>query len=82
MKQQISLEEKNKRRYEMQESTKLEAVSLLDKYGKCLMVRPTGTGKTHIMAELSSEYDWDKVFFVYPTNAVRDQVSYEKDINF
>lgn len=80
MKKQISLEEKNKRRYEMQESTKLEAVSLLNKYGKCLMVRPTGTGKTHIMAELSSEYDWDKVFFVYPTNAVRDQVSYEKDM--
>lgn len=77
---EISKEEKDRRRYEMQESTKLEAVSLLNKFGKCLMVRPTGTGKTHIMAEISSEYEWDRVFFVYPTNAVRDQASYEKDM--
>lgn len=42
------------------------------KYGMCMVVRPTGFGKTYMTARLMSMFN--KVLFLYPTNIIADVV--------
>lgn len=42
--------------------------NMLSKYGTCMMVRPTGFGKSYIMAQLSKKYK--KSLYVYPTEII------------
>ena len=53
--------------------TLLEANSLLDKYGKCVILRPTGFGKTVMMSQIASQFKYEKVLYVYPTAIVKKQ---------
>ena len=76
----IPIEVKVKNREAMQTKTYKEALRLLHENGKCLVVRPTGTGKTHIMASLTKNEDWDRVFFLYPRNVIKEQVKYKEEM--
>lgn len=80
-KRNIFIEEKIRNRGDMQSRTYKDALRLLHENGKCLMVRPTGTGKTHIMASITKGEDWDNVFFIYPRNIIREQVRYKEEMH-
>ncbi len=55
------LEQRNRETY-------TEAIKILNNTGKCAILRPTGFGKTVIMAQISRRYK--KVLYVYPTEIV------------
>lgn len=57
---------------EVRESTYNDVLEKLNKYGKCFVIRPTGFGKTYMMAGLMQQYK--NVLFLYPTNIVADVV--------
>lgn len=44
----------------------------LDKYGRCLVVRPTGFGKSYMLAHLSKRYK--KSIYVYPLDIIKESV--------
>ena len=44
----------------------------LSKYGRCLVVRPTGFGKSYMLAHLSKEYK--KSLYVYPIDIIKESV--------
>lgn len=50
-----------------------ETIDILDKHGKCAIIRPTGFGKTVLMCKIASSLKYEKVLYVYPSGAVRDQ---------
>lgn len=53
--------------------TLLETNSLLEKHGKCVILRPTGFGKTVMMSQIASQFKYEKVLYVYPTAIVKKQ---------
>lgn len=55
-----------------QKKTLAECRRLLDKYGKCILIRPTGFGKTWMLTELVKDYR--HVLYLYPSQVVRDTV--------
>lgn len=57
---------------EVRDATFDDLCDKLLKYGMCMVVRPTGFGKTYMTAKLMSMYD--KVLFLYPTNIIADVV--------
>lgn len=50
-----------------------ETVEMLDEHGKCAVIRPTGFGKTVLMSRIASSLKYEKVLYVYPSRAVKDQ---------
>lgn len=50
-------------------------------YGRCMVIRPTGFGKTYMMTRLMTVYN--KVLFLYPTNIIADVVrdKYDNELN-
>lgn len=46
------------------QETRQEVEQLLDSVKKCLLIRPTGFGKTYLMVDLAKNYD--KVYYFYP----------------
>lgn len=58
-----------------------ETLLLLNKYHKALIIRPTGFGKSYILAHLSSEFDYCVYF--YPRDVIRTetQTKYESVLN-
>lgn len=54
-----------------------ETLNMLDDKGKCVVVRPTGFGKTVLMCKVALLYS--KVLYVYPTEAVRQQAGKRLD---
>lgn len=46
-----------------------EAVKMLKSCGKCVIIRPTGFGKTFIMANIAKKYK--KVLYIYPTEIIK-----------
>lgn len=69
----------NEKVQEVQESTIKEAMSILKKYRKCLVVRPTGFGKTKIALDIASKYT--HAVFCYPFNNIKNDIlSYGIDI--
>lgn len=82
----LSLEQKIARRTEVQEITYAETVEKLGKYGKCIMVRPTGFGKTYLMVKIASNGSFDRMYFVSPRDIIIDNTKNEyedmlKDLN-
>ena len=63
----------NERFKQVYKQTFLEANSLLDKHGKCVILRPTGFGKTVMMSQIASQFKYEKVLYVYPTAIVKKQ---------
>lgn len=55
---------------QLREDTYNEAVSMLNKKGKCALIRPTGFGKTGILTRLCETYS--KVLFLYPADIVEE----------
>lgn len=55
-----------------QKKTLDDCVRLLDKYGKCFLIRPTGFGKTWLLTELIKGFK--KVLYLYPSQVVKDTV--------
>lgn len=66
----LVLDPENK--YSEQEKTKLDVIRILKKYHKCIIIRPTGFGKTYIMTSLIREYD--KVLYLYPSAVIANTV--------
>lgn len=58
--------------FEEQKKTLRDAKRLLKKYHKCLIVRPTGFGKTWMLTELIRSYK--KVLYLYPSAVVANTV--------
>ena len=58
--------------FKEQEKTLKNAINLLKKYHKCIIIRPTGFGKTWMLTELIKNYD--KVLYLYPNAVIRDTV--------
>ena len=56
----------------IREKTKQDVLNKLNKYGKCFLIRPTGYGKTYLMAELMPLYK--KVLYLYPNKNILDVV--------
>lgn len=55
-----------------QKKTIKEVLEKLQKFGKCLLIRPTGWGKTTTSMTIMKKYK--KVFFIYPATINRDAV--------
>lgn len=60
------------RMFEEQAKTLNECVRLLDKYKKCILIRPTGFGKTWLLTELVKRFR--RVLYLYPSQVIRDTV--------
>lgn len=58
--------------YEKQEKTKNDVLEKLDKYHKCMIIRPTGFGKTFLLTELIKHFN--KVLYLYPSAVIKDTV--------
>lgn len=63
----------NEKFKQVYKSTLLEANSLLEKHGKCAILRPTGFGKTVMMSQIASQFKYEKVLYVYPSEIVKKQ---------
>lgn len=59
-------------RFDEQAKTLSEAKRLLSKYKKCMVIRPTGFGKTWLLTELIKDYK--SVLYLYPSAVIRDTV--------
>lgn len=59
---------------ELREQTYNEAHQLLDKYGKCAIIRPTGFGKTGLLTRFIASGEYKKVLYLYPAEVVKDAV--------
>lgn len=57
---------------EVRDATFDDLCDKLLKYGMCMVVRPTGFGKTYMTTKLMSMYN--KVLFLYPNNIIADVV--------
>lgn len=60
--------DKNKR-FAKTEETMKEAIEILNIEGKCLIVRPTGFGKSYILSHIAPLYD--HVIYIYPRNIIQ-----------
>ena len=60
--------DKNKR-FAKTEETMNEAIEILNIEGKCLIVRPTGFGKSYILSHIAPLYD--HVIYLYPKNIIQ-----------
>ena len=47
-------------------------IDIINKFGKGVIIRPTGFGKTWLLTELISKFE--KVLYVYPAQVIRDTV--------
>lgn len=68
----LSVAEKDKRREEVSKQTIDAASNMLKEFGKCMVIRPTGFGKSYMLANLSSRYD--RSLYVYPLTVIKDNV--------
>jgi superfamily II DNA or RNA helicase len=76
----MTKEEKEIRLREISQSTLDETLAKLDKNNRVLVVRPTGFGKSFMLAGLTSnmldsgEYRFKKSLYVYPTKVIKQDV--------
>ena len=57
---------------QLRDETYHEAKHLLKKYKRCVIIRPTGFGKTGILTRFIKKYK--RVIYLYPANVVMDTV--------
>lgn len=60
----------------IQKETIKDAFKLMDEFGKCLIVRPTGFGKTKISTDISKKYK--NAIFMYPFNNIGQSIKEHK----
>lgn len=70
----LSYEDRRAKANTVSDKTKFEALDLLNKYNRCLIVRPTGIGKTYLLNAIAREY-MDKypnksIIYLYPTDII------------
>jgi superfamily II DNA or RNA helicase len=76
----MTKEEKEIRLREISQSTLDETLTKLDKNNRVLVVRPTGFGKSFMLAGLTSnkldngEYRFKKSLYIYPTKVIKQDV--------
>lgn len=58
--------------FEIREHTKNDVLLKLKKHKKCLIIRPTGYGKTFLLTDLINNYK--KVLYLYPAAVIADTV--------
>lgn len=51
-----------------------DMMRLLNEFGKCAVIRPTGFGKTGILTKLIKSKTYNNILFLYPTEVVKDAV--------
>ena len=54
---------------ELRDSTYNEANKLLREYHKCIIIRPTGFGKTGILVRLMKDYK--NISYLYPSKVIK-----------
>lgn len=59
---------------EIRTKTKDDVLSKLQRYHKCLIIRPTGYGKTFLLTDLAERYR--HVLYLYPAEVIADTVRY------
>lgn len=57
---------------ELRQKTYEEAVDILKTHGTCCIIRPTGFGKTGILARFITEGNHTHILYLYPTKTVRN----------
>lgn len=62
----------NTRIIEIRDRTKSDVLEKLSKYHRCLIIRPTGYGKTYLMTDLIANYG--KVLYLYPAEVIAETV--------
>ena len=81
----LSYDQREKKTRKIGNKTFNEAKSILSEHGRCLVVRPTGMGKTFLLMRLaeyySKKYPKKKIIYLYPTdiivNEIKNNPSYE-----
>lgn len=58
--------------FEIREKTKADVLNKLQKHKKCIIIRPTGYGKTFLLTDLINLYQ--KVLYLYPAAVIADTV--------
>lgn len=58
----------------LRKQTYQEAVELLNTYGKCAIIRPTGFGKTGILTKFIKSGRYKKILYLYPAEVIKDTV--------
>ena len=58
--------------YEIREKTKQDVLHKLHTYHKCMIIRPTGFGKTYLLTDLINYYK--HVLYLYPAEIIADTV--------
>ena len=58
--------------YEIREKTKQDVLKKLKRYHKCMIIRPTGFGKTYLLTDLLNNYR--HVLYLYPAEVIADTV--------
>lgn len=56
----------------LRESTYQEVVQLLNEFGKCAIIRPTGFGKTGILTKFIKSGTYNKILYLYPADVVKN----------
>ena len=59
---------------QLRDSTYNEAVKLLNKYGQCAIIRPTGFGKTGILTRFIKSGKYKKILYLYPADVIKNTV--------
>lgn len=70
--QKLTKAQKLKLRKEVSDKTLEASLNLLNESGKCMVIRPTGFGKSYMLARISNKYN--KSLYVYPTNIIKQSV--------
>ena len=58
----------------LRDKTYKEAIKLLNTYGKCAIIRPTGYGKTGILTRIIKDCTYKKILYLYPADVVKNTV--------
>lgn len=57
---------------EVRNATRDDVIDKLNRYHRCIIIRPTGYGKTYLLTELISKYK--KVLYLYPAEVIAETV--------
>ncbi|MBO5388453.1 MAG: DEAD/DEAH box helicase family protein [Lachnospiraceae bacterium] len=74
----LTLNQKYSKLTELANQAHDEVISNLNTYGKTMVIRPTGFGKTRLLVNLAKEYakEYDKkIMYVYPINIIVTEIT-------
>ena len=59
---------------QLRNDTYNEAIELLDTYGQCAIIRPTGFGKTGLLTRVIKSGKYKKMLYLYPAEVIKNTV--------